>query len=65
MMNQVTLVGRLTEKPTLEERGSATIILAVPRTFKNIDGVYEEDFITCRLFGEVAKKIVNGVQMEV
>ena len=32
-----------------------TVTLAVPRSFKNMDGVYETDFINCTLWEEKAK----------
>ncbi len=58
MLNQVVLVGRLTEDPTIieTEKGKklTTIKLAVQRPFKNTDGVYETDFIRCILWNGVA-----------
>ena len=49
MMNQAMLVGRLTRDPEVVENESGTkysnLTLAVPRNFKNEDGVYETDFI--------------------
>lgn len=58
MLNQVVLVGRLTEDPELVEaengKKHSTIVLAVQRTFKNQDGIYEADFIRCRLWNAVA-----------
>jgi len=53
MLNQLVLVGRLTETPTLENETS-TIILAVQRPYKNENGEYETDFIKCTLIGNVA-----------
>lgn len=58
MLNQVVLVGRLTADPQTEtaENGKkhSTIILAVQRTFKNQDNVYETDFIKCVLWDAIA-----------
>jgi len=58
MLNQVVLVGRLTDNPevtTLEHGKKVTyIILAVQRSFKNSDGVYEADFIRCILWDAIA-----------
>ena len=58
MLNQVVLVGRLTDDPKVEETENgtkhSTIILAVQRTFKNPDGIYEADFIRCRLWNAIA-----------
>lgn len=59
MINQVILVGRLVEKPICEEsengRKVAEITLAVPRSFKNDEGVYETDFIKATLWQQVAE----------
>lgn len=59
MLNQVVIVGRLVEKPIVEETENGkkvcNIILAVPRSFKNADGIYETDFIKCILWNTVAE----------
>ena len=58
MLNQVVLVGRLTENPTIIElkdgKKETIVTLAVQRTFKNAEGVYETDFIKCILWNAVA-----------
>lgn len=57
MLNQTVLVGRLVEKPTItkEEGKEITYItLAVPRSYKNADGVYDTDFIDAVLYNQVA-----------
>ena len=58
MLNQVVLVGRLTENPTVVETESGkkytTVNLAVQRAFKNTEGIYETDFIRCVLWNGVA-----------
>lgn len=57
-MNQVVLVGRLVENPTVTETENGkkytSINLAVPRAFKGPDGTYETDFIRCVLWNGVA-----------
>ncbi len=57
-MNQVVLVGRLAEDPVVSKtengKNYTSINLAVPRAFKNSDGVYETDFIRCVLWNGVA-----------
>ncbi len=57
-MNNVILVGRLTDNPEIVEvegnKKVTTVILAVNRNFKNIDGIYETDFIRCILWNGVA-----------
>lgn len=59
MLNQMILVGRITEDPVLEEDENGkkimNVTLAVPRSFKNVDGVYDTDFITVTLYGGVAE----------
>ena len=57
-MNQVVLVGRLTEDPSVIETESGkkytTVKLAVQWAFKNTDGIYETDFIRCVLWNGIA-----------
>ena len=59
MHNVVSLIGRLTEDPTLksigEEKDMLTINLAVQRSYKNENGIYETDFIRCILWNGIAK----------
>ena len=59
MLNQVVFVGRLTKDPEIitSESGKkrTRIIVAVNRGFKNMDGVYETDFIPCILWNAVAE----------
>lgn len=54
MLNQFVTVGRITEDPT-QENGKAVIKLAVPRSYKNTEGEYETDFISCLLFKGIAE----------
>ena len=58
MLNNVILVGRLTQDPEIVEiEGSkkvTTVILAVNRNFKNADGLYDTDFIRCILWNGIA-----------
>lgn len=59
MLNQVVMVGRLTSDPEINEvendRKVATITLAVQRSYKNAEGVYETDFIKCTLWNGIAE----------
>ncbi|MCI8330833.1 MAG: single-stranded DNA-binding protein [Bacilli bacterium] len=59
MLNNVVIVGRLTKDPEVieTEKGNKRtfIIIAVPRPFKNVDGIYETDFIKCILWNSVAE----------
>ena len=58
MLNQIILVGRLTRNITVNKSESgvevATISIAVPRSFKNVEGVYDTDFIDCVAFDAIA-----------
>ena len=66
MLNQVVLVGRLTKDPEVvtTESGKkvSTITLAVQRTFKNSEGLYETDFIKCSLWKNIAENTANYCQ---
>ncbi len=63
MLNQIVLVGRLVKKPELRElengKKLSFITLAVPRSFKNLAGEYETDFIDCTLWDSVATSTVE------
>ena len=58
-MNNVVLVGRLTSNPevTKTENGNQVtyVNVAVTRNYKNVDGIYETDFIRCILWNEIAE----------
>lgn len=59
MLNQVVLVGRLTKDPEVREledgKKVSSITLAVQRTYKNEEGVYEADFINIDLWNGIAQ----------
>lgn len=59
MLNQIVLVGRLTSDLEVKEleggKKETLLTLAIPRSFKNENGEYETDFITCRLFNNIAE----------
>lgn len=58
MLNQVVLVGRLVKDPELKEVNNkkiTNITIAVPRSYKNINGEYDTDFIDCTLWQGVAE----------
>ena len=61
MLNNVVLVGRIVKKPELKksENGkiNTIITIAVPRSFKNVDGVYDTDFINCTCWDSVANSV--------
>ncbi|MBO4245404.1 MAG: single-stranded DNA-binding protein [Bacilli bacterium] len=59
MLNQVVMVGRLTKDPEVieTENGNkvSNIAIAVPRSFKNEEGVYETDFIEVTMWNGIAE----------
>ena len=66
MINNVTLVGRLTKDPELKYTPSniaiTTFNMAVNRNFKNQDGNREADFINCMIWRQQAEKFANWVK---
>ena len=63
MINQIVLVGRLTRniKINKSENGKkiAKISLAIPRSFKNMEGTYDTDFIDCVAFENIAENTAS------
>lgn len=59
MLNQTVIVGRLVKDPELYETEGGSkvtyITLAVPRSYKNVNGEYDTDFIPCVLWKGVAE----------
>ena len=53
------MVGRLTRDITVNKSDKgvkvSTISLAIPRSFKNIDGNYDTDFVDCLAFENIAQ----------
>lgn len=62
-MNNIMLVGRLTTTPTLEHTETnqkyTKITLAVTRPYKNVDGIYETDFIPVMVYNEMAHSLTE------
>lgn len=60
MLNQSIIVGRLVHNPELHETENGhkvtSVLLAVPRNYKNTDGEYETDFIKCVFWRGVAER---------
>ena len=58
MLNQVVLVGRIVYDLELKKNDSGkkylSLMLAIPRSFKNIEGTYDMDFIRCIVWDNVA-----------
>jgi len=66
MLNQTVLVGRLANDPELYETETGKkltrITLAVPRTYKNVNGEYDTDFIGCKMWQNVAQSTTDYCQ---
>ena len=58
MLNELVLVGRLANEIRINKTETGkkigNLTLAVPRSFKNMDGLYETDFVPCILWDEKA-----------
>ena len=63
LLNQTVLVGRIVKNPELKETETGkkvtNVTLAVPRSFKNSEGQYETDFISCVLWKGIAENTVE------
>lgn len=59
MINLATVVGKLEKIEERETENSKRlyITVAVPRSYKNGDGIYETDYIDCILLPYLAEKI--------
>lgn len=59
MLNQIIIAGRLVSDPeivsTENNKKKTLITVAVPRSYKNIDGTYDTDFIRCTLWNGIAE----------
>ncbi len=66
MLNQTVIVGRLVKEPELRETENGNkvtnITLAVPRSYKNVNGEYDVDFISCVLWKGIAENTVEYVK---
>lgn len=64
-MNKVELIGRLTKEPTIEISTSnikfTKFNLAVQRTYKDKDGKYSADFISCVAWEKTAESICKNL----
>lgn len=59
MLNQLVIIGRLVRDPELRKtengKNVTNITLAVPRSYKNVNGEYDTDFVECTLWSGVAE----------
>ena len=63
MLNNNILIGRIVNTPELKKtengREVTNITVAVPRSFKNVNGEYDTDFIDCTMWMGTAKTTVE------
>lgn len=63
MLNQTVIIGRIVKDPEIIETDKGkkvtNLSLAVPRSYKNIDGEYETDFIPCVLWQGIAENVTT------
>lgn len=63
MLNQLILIGRLTHDPVIKKlddgRKVSEVTLAVQRSYKNMEGQYETDFIKVALWEGLATAVEN------
>lgn len=69
MLNQVVLVGRIVGDVEVEElekgrrvANLTLLTLAVNRSYKNAEGIYETDFINCRIWDNIATNVKEYCQ---
>lgn len=59
MLNQLVIAGRLVADPEIKksenDKSYTNMTIAVPRSYKNTDGIYETDFIDCVAFGSMSE----------
>lgn len=55
MLNQLVCVGRIKEIAIQDNK--VIVILTVPRSYKNIEGNYENDYIEVEVFGKFAETV--------
>ena len=63
MNNLVYVIGRLTRNVEVEKtedgKNYSTINIAVPRSYKNEEGIYETDFVDIKLYNGIAKSTAD------
>lgn len=63
MLNQTVIVGRIVRSPELYETESGykvtNLTLAVPRAYKNVNGEYDTDIISCVVWRGIAENVVE------
>ena len=63
MLNQIAIVGRLVSDPEINETENgkkvSEITLAVPRSYKNSEGIYDTDIIPCIVWYGMAENVAE------
>ena len=61
MLNQIVVCGRISSitAKKLEGKEVQEVVLAIPRSYKNADGVYDTDFIPFILTGGIASNTLE------
>jgi len=52
MLNQFMVIGKA--KSIVNEKGNCILNLIIPRSFKNAEGIYEDDLLVIQLFKNVS-----------
>ena len=58
-MNNVIMVGRIAKINVDKTKNTAELTIAVTRNFKNTEGLYETDFIPCKLWNGI---FINSIE---
>lgn len=59
MMNQVFIVGRIASMEEQKEKKGLNLVLAVPRSYKNEEGLYDTDFIDVSIWDNIASNVME------
>lgn len=63
MLNQTVIVGRITKDIEIKELENGkkviNLTIAVPRSYKNAEGIYDTDFIPCTLWNYIATNVLE------
>lgn len=60
MINTLTVMGRLVSDPKIietENKKKTIVTIRVPRSYKDLNGVYKSDVVDCVLWSEMAQQV--------
>lgn len=60
MINILTIMGRLVSDPKIietENKKKTIVTIRVPRSYKDLNGVYKSDVVDCVLWSEMAQQV--------